>query len=112
MKLRYDAKPMSRSDFSNIGVIEKTKPVVKRPSFYVVVLHNDDFTPRGFVVEVLRKFFGKDETQAIRIMMLAHNHGIGVVAQFSLEIAESKVAQVNDHARNEGYPLHFSVEEQ
>lgn len=79
---------------------------------YVVVVHNDPFTPRSFVVEVLRRYFNKTEPEATRIMLLAHNFGIGVVAKFSHDIAESKAKQVNEYAQLSGYPLHFSVEEE
>lgn len=101
---------------SNTGVIERarTKPrhKIKRPSMYAVVVHNDPITPRGFVVEVLKRFFDKNEPEATRIMMLAHNFGVGVVAKFSHEIAESKAKQVNEYSREAGYPLYFSVEEE
>jgi ATP-dependent Clp protease adaptor protein ClpS len=90
----------------------KSKPKVKKPSFYVVVVHNDPFTPRTFVVELLKKFFGKPETEAHRIMLLAHNYGVGVIAKYSREIAEAKTKQVNEYARTAGYPLYFSTEEE
>ncbi len=97
---------------ANPIIRERTKPKAKRPSFYVVVVHNDPFTPRAFVVEVLKNFFGKAEPEAHRIMLLAHNYGVGVVAKFSREIAETKTAQVNEYARTAGYPLFFSTEEE
>jgi ATP-dependent Clp protease adaptor protein ClpS len=96
----------------NIGIIERTVHKTQRPVFYVVALHNDPVTPRAFVVVVLRKFFGKSEEEATRIMMLAHNYGVGVVAQFSKDVAEAKVVQVINYSKDNGYPLHFSVEEQ
>ena len=94
--------------------IDKVSPrhKIKRPSFFVVVVHNDPFTPRSFVVQVLKKFFGKNEGEAMRIMLLAHNYGVGVVAKFSRDIAESKAKQVNEYSREHGYPLHFSVEDE
>ena len=99
-----------------VGVITRTptksKQKVKRPSFYVVVVHNDPITPRGFVVEVLRRYFSKEEPEATRIMMLAHNFGVGVVAKYPHEIAETKATQVNEVCRLAGYPLFFSCEKE
>lgn len=97
--------------FANIGTSEKIEEKTKKPSMYVVVLHNDPITPRAFVVTVLRKHFNKTEEDATRIMLLAHNHGVGAVAIYSFEIAETKVAQANAYADAEGYPLHFSVQD-
>ena len=90
----------------------KVRHQLKRPSFYVVVVHNDPITPRQFVVGVLKKFFDKSEPEANRIMLLAHNFGVGVVAKFSHDIAEAKAKQVNQFARESGYPLFFSVEDE
>ena len=87
------------------------KDKVKRPSFYVVVVHNDPFTPRGFVIEVLRLYFSKAEPEAKRIMLLAHNFGVGVVAKLPHEMAEMKALQANEYSRTAGFPLYFSVEE-
>lgn len=94
--------------------IDKVSPrhKIKRPSFYVVVVHNDPYTPRTFVVQVLKKYFGKNEQQATQIMLLAHNYGVGVVEKFSNDIAEAKAKQVNEYCRDQGYPLHFSVEDE
>lgn len=94
--------------------IDKVSPrhKIKRPSFYVVVVHNDPYTPRTFVVQVLKKYFDKNEQEATRIMLLAHNYGVGVVAKFPHEIAEAKAQQVNEYSREHGYPLHFSVEDE
>ena len=99
-----------------IGVIERVrpnvKPQIKKPSFYVVVVHNDPITPRWFVVEILKRFFDKTEPEATRIMMLAHNYGVGVVAKLPKELAESKAKKVNEVVRESGYPLIFSTEEE
>ncbi len=105
---------MSRTGTADPGLKDKTKskPKVAKPSFYVVVVHNDPVTPRGFVVEVLRKYFDKGEPEAKRIMLLAHNYGIGVVAKYTREIAETKAKQVNEFARDSGFPLYFSTEEE
>ena len=97
--------------FVNIGTSKKVEEKTKKPSMYVVVLHNDPITPRAFVVVVLKKHFNKTEEDATRIMLLAHNHGVGAVAIFSFEIAETKVAMANAFAEAEGFPLHFSVQD-
>lgn len=79
---------------------------------YVVIVHNDDFTPRHFVVELLRGVFGKTEAEATRIMLLAHNYGVGFVAKYPYEIAEAKVDQCLRKATERGYPLMFSTQEE
>lgn len=91
------------------GII--TQERLKTPAMYAVVVHNDPFTPRDFVVEVLRRFFGKSKDQAAQIMLTAHTKGHGVVAVYSLEIAETKTAMANSYSHNEGKLLLFSVEE-
>lgn len=85
---------------------------VQRPSMYVVLIHNDDFTPRNFVVDALKRFFSKTESEATRIMLLAHNYGVGVIAKYPREIAEAKADQVMRHARDAGYPLALSAQEE
>ena len=108
------SRAMSRADTIEPVFKEKTKskPKVAKPSFYVVVVHNDPVTPRDFVVEVLRRYFDKGESEAKRIMLLAHNYGIGVVAKYSRDIAETKAKIVNQFCRDSGFPLYFSIEEE
>lgn len=105
---------MSRTDTINPVVQDRTKskPKIAKPSFYVIVVHNDPVTPRGFVIEVLRRFFDKPEVEAKRIMLLAHNYGVGVVGKFTREIAETKSKQVNQFCRDSGFPLYFTIEEE
>lgn len=105
---------MSRVNEAGPIVIDRVKPKNKiaRPVFYVVVVHNDPVTPRGFVVEVLRRYFDKPEPEAKRIMLLAHNFGVGVVAKYPKDIAETKAKQVNEFCRDSGFPLYFSMEEE
>lgn len=91
-------------------ILRKPKEKLKRPSMYVVVLHDDPFTPRAFVVIALRKFFSKSQDDATRIMLLAHNFGVGAVATYTFEVAETKVAGANQYATDEGYPLTFSIQ--
>lgn len=88
----------------------KSKPLHKTPKMYQVLLHNDDFTPREFVVLVLEKFFAKNENAAIEIMMKAHSSGIARVAVYSFGMAETKAYQANEYAKGNKLPLCFSVE--
>ena len=83
---------------------------VERPRLYKVMLVNDDFTPREFVVLVLKTEFRMDEGQASRVMMTAHQRGVCVVAVFTQEVAETKATTATDMARNKGYPLLFTTE--
>ena len=86
------------------------KPKIEQPKLYKVLLLNDDFTPREFVVEVLKAVFRTTEDQAYRIMMTAHQRGVCVVATFTRDIAESKAKEATDMGRQKGYPLAFSTE--
>ena len=86
------------------------KPKTERPRLYKVVLLNDDYTPREFVVQVLNAVSRTTEDQAYRIMMTAHQKGACVVATFTRDIAESKATQATDMGREKGYPLAFSTE--
>jgi len=86
------------------------KPKVEQPRLYKVVLLNDDYTPREFVVQVLKAVFRTSEDQAYRIMMTAHQRGACVVAAFTRDVAESKATQATDMGRRKGYPLAFSTE--
>lgn len=90
----------------------RTRTVTKtaRPPLHKVMLVNDDFTPREFVVRVLKAEFRTTEEQAYRIMITAHTKGACVVAVFTREIAETKAKRATDIARGEGYPLLFTTE--
>jgi ATP-dependent Clp protease adaptor protein ClpS len=88
----------------------KVKPEVKRPALHKVILLNDDYTPREFVVMVLKAEFRMSESQAHRVMMTAHRRGACVVAVFTKDIAESKATRATDAARKLGYPLLFTTE--
>lgn len=88
----------------------KNKPKAERPRMYKVILLNDDFTPREFVVKVLKAEFGMGEDRAYAVMMTAHRRGVCVVAVFARDIAETKADRANDMARREGYPLRFTTE--
>lgn len=82
----------------------------KTPQFYKVLIHNDDFTPRDFVVHVLQRFFKKDETAATQLMLQIHHKGVGVAGVYTHEIAETKAYQTNEYSKQHGYPLRTTVE--
>ena len=103
---------MAGEDHKTDGeVLEKTRPKTKRPKLYRVILHNDDYTTMEFVIEVLETIFLKSPAEAFRIMMSVHTRGHGVCGAYSYEVAETKVGQVHDRAREQGYPLRASMEE-
>jgi ATP-dependent Clp protease adaptor protein ClpS len=83
---------------------------VERPRLHKVILVNDDFTPREFVVTVLKAEFRMSEDQAMRVMMTAHRRGACVVAVFTKDVAEAKATNATDAGRCKGYPLLFTTE--
>ena len=91
--------------------VEETKPRLKRPPLYRVVLLNDDYTPMEFVVQVLQSIFGMDRSTATRIMLEVHTKGKGVCGVYTFEIAETKVAQVVSLAEQHQHPLLCTMEE-
>ena len=88
----------------------KTETKVGRPRLHKVILFNDDFTPREFVVEVLKGIFRLNETQALNVMMTAHRKGVCVVAVLAQDIAETKAARGTEAGAAKGYPLRFGTE--
>jgi ATP-dependent Clp protease adaptor protein ClpS len=86
------------------------EPKVQQPRLYKVILLNDDYTPREFVVQVLKAVFRTSEDQAYRIMMTAHQRGACVVAAFTRDVAESKASEGTEMGHRKGYPLAFSTE--
>lgn len=88
----------------------KVRPKVERPKLYKVILLNDDYTPREFVVTVLKAEFGMNEDQAMRVMITAHQKGACVVAVFTRDVAETKATRATDAAKAKGYPLMFTTE--
>ncbi|WP_398484587.1 ATP-dependent Clp protease adapter ClpS [Tardiphaga sp.] len=95
---------------STIKPETKAKPKVERPKLYKVILVNDDFTPREFVVRVLKAEFRMSEDQAAKVMMTAHQRGVCVVAVFTRDVAETKATRATDAGRAKGYPLLFTIE--
>jgi ATP-dependent Clp protease adaptor protein ClpS len=94
------------------GLVTKTRPKTKKPSLYKVLLLNDDYTPMEFVILVLEKYFGKSPEEATRIMLHVHQKGVGVCGVFTYEVAETKVTQVMDVARQNGHPLQCTMEKE
>jgi ATP-dependent Clp protease adaptor protein ClpS len=92
------------------GVVVKTKPKTKKPSTYKVLMLNDDYTPREFVVHILERFFKKSRQQAIHIMLHVHQRGVGICGVYTYEVAETKVTQVMDFARQHQHPLQCTLE--
>lgn len=90
--------------------LEESKPQLKRPSMYKVVLLNDDYTPMEFVVEVLESFFSMNREQATHVMLTVHTQGKGVCGVFTRDIAETKAALVNQYARENEHPLLCEIE--
>ena len=91
-------------------VVAPSKPKLRPPPMYKVVLMNDDYTPMDFVVEVLRGFFGLVQEQAVQVMLEVHNKGRAVAGIYTAEIAETKAVQVNDYARQNQHPLLCTLE--
>lgn len=91
--------------------LEEARPKVKEPSMYKVFLLNDDFTPMEFVVTLLERLFGMDREKATRVMLQVHSNGKGICGVYTYEIAETKVAQVNEYAQQHQHPLMCSMEE-
>ena len=88
----------------------RTRTQTKRPNMYRVLLLNDDYTPMEFVIAILRSFFNKNPEEATEIMLHVHHNGVGECGVFTYEIAETKVAQVMDHARKNQHPLQCIME--
>ena len=88
----------------------KAKPKTQRPKMHKVILINDDFTPREFVVMVLKAVFKMSEEQAYRVMITAHTRGTGVVAVYTKDVAESKATEATDLGKRAGHPLMFTTE--
>ena len=91
-------------------VVETSRPEVARPPLYSVLLLNDDYTPMDFVVDVLVRFFTMDIEKATQVMLHVHTRGRGVCGVFTREVAESKVAQVNEYSRLNQHPLLCTME--
>ena len=85
---------------------------VTEPPLYKVLLHNDDFTTKAFVVEILMAIFNKSLEEATQLMWHVHKIGVGVCGIYTFEVAETKIKQVTTLARESGFPLKLSMEEE
>jgi len=106
LTMSQHVQPTDNNDLA----VETARPKLKRPPLYNVVLLNDDYTPMEFVVHILEYFFGLNREDAIRVMLKVHTQGKGLCGQYSREIAETKVAKVNEYARINDHPLICSME--
>ena len=95
-------------DQQDLAVKPHTRP--QRPPMYKVLMLNDDYTPMEFVVIVLKRFFKMDMEEATRVMLHVHQKGVGVCGIFPYEVAETKVHQVMDFARQNQHPLQCTLE--
>jgi ATP-dependent Clp protease adaptor protein ClpS len=102
---------VSRREEFDHEVVTETEKKLKRPPLYKVLLHNDDYTTKEFVVQVLEYVFHKEHTEAVQIMLHVHRKGIGVAGVYPYEVAETKVALVENLSRQHEYPLKCSMEE-
>jgi ATP-dependent Clp protease adaptor protein ClpS len=96
----------------NTGVVVKARPKTRKPAMYKVLMLNDDYTPMEFVVHVLERFFQKSREEATRIMLHVHRRGVGVCGVYTYEVAETKVTQVMDLARQNQHPLQCTIEKE
>ncbi len=99
-----------RHDYQGGQAVAEVRPKLKKPRKYKVILLNDDYTPMDFVVEVLKEFFFMNQAQAIQVMLQVHNQGKGICGIYTRDVAETKVAQVNEYARSHQYPLLCTME--
>jgi ATP-dependent Clp protease adaptor protein ClpS len=92
------------------GVVTRTRPETRKPSLYKVLMLNDDYTPMEFVVHCLQRFFRMSLEDATRVMLHVHQKGVGVCGIFTFEVAETKVTQVMDFAKQHQHPLQCTLE--
>lgn len=93
-------------------VISETRDEIDEPPMYKVLLHNDDYTSMEFVVEILMLVFNKPPEEAVEIMLNVHQKGIGICGVYTYEVSETKVNTVHDLARENGFPLKCTMEEE
>jgi ATP-dependent Clp protease adaptor protein ClpS len=106
-----EPKPNRRDTGSLDLAVEESRPKLKQPPLYRVILINDDYTPMEFVVEILESIFGMERTRATQVMLEVHTKGKGICGVYNFEIAETKVAQVMGIARQHQHPLLCTMEE-
>lgn len=103
---------MTRPEMPDDGdvAVQSAEPALAQPPLYKVVLHNDDYTPMDFVIEVLQAFFNMDSEQAVQVMLAVHTQGKATCGVFTRDIAETKCHQVNEYARECEHPLMSDIE--
>ena len=109
LTLNQDGDSDAPNHDGNLAVLE-SKPKLKRPSMYKVMLLNDDYTPMDFVVEILEIFFSMGREKATHVMLTVHVHGKAVCGIYTRDIAETKSAQVNEYAKEHQHPLRSEIE--
>lgn len=102
--------PKRMNDIDDAGIALKTRSRTKKPSMYKVLMLNDDYTPMEFVVYVLQRFFTLPHERATQVMLHVHQRGVGICGVYTYEIAETKVNQVMDLARENQHPLQCTIE--
>ena len=107
---RFDDE--DEGDRAGVVLATRTDPKTEKPSLYKVLLMNDDYTPMEFVVLVLQRYFRMNMEQATQVMLHVHQKGVGVCGIFTYEVAETKVTQVMDFARQHGHPLQCTMEKE
>ncbi|HHC74909.1 MAG TPA: ATP-dependent Clp protease adapter ClpS [Thiothrix sp.] len=101
----------NQTEYESGAAVEESRPEVKEPPRYKVILMNDDFTPMEFVVDVLQIFFSMNNEAATRVMLNVHTKGKGVCGVYTKDVAETKVHQVTQFARKNQHPLLCTMEE-
>ncbi|MBF0103844.1 MAG: ATP-dependent Clp protease adapter ClpS [Deltaproteobacteria bacterium] len=101
----HQRKPEEQGD-----VVTMTKPKVKQPSFYTVIMLNDDYTTMDFVIHVLKKFFNKSHEEANTLMLAVHHKGRAVCGLYPYDVASTKIVQVHEYARKNEAPLKCIME--
>jgi len=115
---REPAAPMATIMTTNMATKTTAKPRTKtatkteRPPLWKVILLNDDYTPREFVVEVLKAVFRMNESQAYRVMITAHQRGACVIAVYTKDVADTKAKEATEMGKSKGYPLYFTTEKE
>ena len=105
-----DDRDSDRGGRTGTGLATRTRSKTRQPTPYRVLMLNDDYTPMEFVVLCLQRFFRMDMEAATRVMLHVHQKGVGVCGTFSYEVAETKVGQVIDFARQNQHPLQCTLE--
>ncbi|HYC23241.1 MAG TPA: ATP-dependent Clp protease adaptor ClpS [Candidatus Bathyarchaeia archaeon] len=103
------AGPAHKEDTSVVSEVE-TRRKLKRPSLYKVLLHNDDYTTKEFVVYILQAIFNRSEVEAVQVMLHVHHTGVGVAGVYPYDVAQAKVDKVHELAEQNEFPLRSSAE--